>query len=266
MARDLCTDDPKLSRILCYNYATAVYHCGTPGDALSIVEPLCAEYFDVLGLEPSDIIGANTERIFEMLPGQAVDHQDNLKWLADCLNLKAICLRKRGQHPMLTAIHAAKFYTASGSYRSAMKTAQDIADDLLAVGDAAGARQTMEEHVLPLLRYFQFTSRAVDVRGHYAVILAYCDECDQARAEMAALEPYVSTLSPEQQMGFAKQRELIEQIAAGLVRLGPVAPQTKLSPTVVGKRLSGKVGRNAPCPCGSGKKYKKCCLRSQSPE
>jgi len=22
----------------------------------------------------------------------------------------------------------------------------------------------------------------------------------------------------------------------------------------------GKIGRNAPCPCGSGKKYKKCCL------
>ena len=21
-----------------------------------------------------------------------------------------------------------------------------------------------------------------------------------------------------------------------------------------------KIGRNAPCPCGSGKKYKKCCL------
>jgi len=26
-------------------------------------------------------------------------------------------------------------------------------------------------------------------------------------------------------------------------------------------RASGKVGRNAPCPCGSGKKYKKCCGR-----
>ncbi|TDJ58154.1 MAG: hypothetical protein E2O41_06625 [Nitrospina sp.] len=25
------------------------------------------------------------------------------------------------------------------------------------------------------------------------------------------------------------------------------------------KRSSAKVGRNAPCPCGSGKKYKKCC-------
>lgn len=27
-------------------------------------------------------------------------------------------------------------------------------------------------------------------------------------------------------------------------------------------RLPAKVGRNDPCPCGSGKKYKKCCLRS----
>src|SRR5690606_20413740 len=26
------------------------------------------------------------------------------------------------------------------------------------------------------------------------------------------------------------------------------------------KRMSGQVGRNDPCPCGSGKKYKKCCM------
>jgi uncharacterized protein YecA (UPF0149 family) len=25
-------------------------------------------------------------------------------------------------------------------------------------------------------------------------------------------------------------------------------------------RITPKVGRNEPCPCGSGKKYKKCCL------
>ncbi|MDZ7637918.1 MAG: SEC-C metal-binding domain-containing protein [Bryobacterales bacterium] len=25
------------------------------------------------------------------------------------------------------------------------------------------------------------------------------------------------------------------------------------------KRAEPKVGRNDPCPCGSGKKYKKCC-------
>jgi preprotein translocase subunit SecA len=27
------------------------------------------------------------------------------------------------------------------------------------------------------------------------------------------------------------------------------------------KRADKKIGRNAPCPCGSGKKYKKCCGR-----
>jgi uncharacterized protein YecA (UPF0149 family) len=27
------------------------------------------------------------------------------------------------------------------------------------------------------------------------------------------------------------------------------------------KNIFGKVGRNEPCPCGSGKKYKKCCLQ-----
>lgn len=26
------------------------------------------------------------------------------------------------------------------------------------------------------------------------------------------------------------------------------------------KRFNGKIGRNVPCPCGSGKKYKKCCI------
>jgi len=28
-------------------------------------------------------------------------------------------------------------------------------------------------------------------------------------------------------------------------------------------RSQPKVGRNDPCPCGSGKKYKKCCLQGQ---
>ncbi len=32
-------------------------------------------------------------------------------------------------------------------------------------------------------------------------------------------------------------------------------------PTV--KRETPKVGRNEPCPCGSGKKYKKCCLKKK---
>ncbi|MFH0800489.1 MAG: SEC-C metal-binding domain-containing protein [Pseudomonadota bacterium] len=31
-------------------------------------------------------------------------------------------------------------------------------------------------------------------------------------------------------------------------------------PNIAGTTLDNKIGRNAPCPCGSGKKYKKCCM------
>jgi hypothetical protein len=36
------------------------------------------------------------------------------------------------------------------------------------------------------------------------------------------------------------------------------APANKTAPV---RRTTAKVGRNDPCPCGSGKKYKKCCMR-----
>lgn len=36
--------------------------------------------------------------------------------------------------------------------------------------------------------------------------------------------------------------------------------QKKSGTVIVGK----KIGRNAPCPCGSGKKYKHCCMNKQS--
>lgn len=29
--------------------------------------------------------------------------------------------------------------------------------------------------------------------------------------------------------------------------------------------MTKKLGRNEPCPCGSGKKYKKCCLKNKKP-
>ena len=61
-----------------------------------------------------------------------------------------------------------------------------------------------------------------------------------------------------------KQREkLISLMAAGLLGAyryfrqhgqpfaGVLAPQPR--------KTSSKIGRNDPCPCGSGKKYKRCC-------
>jgi hypothetical protein len=38
-------------------------------------------------------------------------------------------------------------------------------------------------------------------------------------------------------------------------------PEVQVSATVT--RTAARVGRNDACPCGSGKKYKQCCLRKQ---
>ncbi|RKN62008.1 hypothetical protein D7M11_35130 [Paenibacillus ginsengarvi] len=36
--------------------------------------------------------------------------------------------------------------------------------------------------------------------------------------------------------------------------------------SVGGIQLNKKIGRNDPCPCGSGNKYKKCCLAKHNDE
>ena len=55
---------------------------------------------------------------------------------------------------------------------------------------------------------------------------------------------------------FDRKRERAAQAKAGL----PGEDETPLPPPVQPiQKKAGEVGRNDPCPCGSGKKYKKCC-------
>ena len=46
----------------------------------------------------------------------------------------------------------------------------------------------------------------------------------------------------------------------GEEKIAEIAKKYKQSKTV--RRAEPKVGRNDPCPCGSGKKYKHCCGRN----
>lgn len=46
----------------------------------------------------------------------------------------------------------------------------------------------------------------------------------------------------------------------GEEKMGEIAKEYKQSRTV--RRATPKIGRNDPCPCGSGKKYKHCCGRA----
>jgi len=39
--------------------------------------------------------------------------------------------------------------------------------------------------------------------------------------------------------------------------IGPITPKIQK------KNTTAKIGRNSPCPCGSGKKHKKCCDKNE---
>jgi preprotein translocase subunit SecA len=54
-----------------------------------------------------------------------------------------------------------------------------------------------------------------------------------------------------------KREESDNRRVEGLKNIG--GKEAKKVPYV--KKVSDKIGRNDPCPCGSGKKYKQCCGR-----
>jgi preprotein translocase subunit SecA len=45
---------------------------------------------------------------------------------------------------------------------------------------------------------------------------------------------------------------------------GPGGAPAGPGPISTRRRAQPKVGRNDPCPCGSGKKYKKCCMKKEA--
>lgn len=65
-------------------------------------------------------------------------------------------------------------------------------------------------------------------------------------------------VTPEQ------REELLMMMIAGLTKIyRHFEPQRRPHSQSSLKQTQSKVGRNAPCPCGSGKKYKRCCAETE---
>lgn len=94
---------------------------------------------------------------------------------------------------------------------------------------------------------------------------------EETAALMFRLEPVVEEFRPRSVFSNIPQKEVHAQMQGmpmtGTSSQGPVSPaqavfqpQEESKPQVSSAaRIGPKVGRNDPCPCGSGKKYKKCC-------
>jgi hypothetical protein len=247
-----------IGRMLRYNYAIGLYRAKALPKARRIVDQLIAEYFALFGLTEQDVLGKSNPAI-EAMVRRPFDRED-FKRLGDALNLWSTIVVDMKQQPLLRRIFALKFYALGQAARSVVSTGGELVDDFTdLMGDAVGALQVMEEHILPVMREAQLTDRIVPVRSHYAIILAWNGRTAEARKEMAALRAYAA--SPEQAAMLAERSAAIEDIAAGRARLVRKIPPSDALPRILGVKpsVAVRVGRNAPCPCGSGDKFKRCC-------
>jgi hypothetical protein len=75
--------------------------------------------------------------------------------------------------------------------------------------------------------------------------------------------PELGTIRRERESHLERQNQRTKELAelVGKAKKGGMCDtNSKESTATTIRRDKPKIGRNAPCPCGSGKKYKKCCL------
>ncbi len=201
-------------------------------------------YYELFGITPQDVIGKNSDVLWTIIKRPENVH-DHIKHLADALELLARISDSQGGISPLLRIHAMKFYNMTAAPESLVRVGQDLADEFVARKDYIGAREVMEQHVLPVVNTAGLVQRLVQVRSQYAVILALVGKHEQAEEEIRRLEPYFEGLTGYQRQEVEDQSNIIAHLAYKTAR------------SEITKFL-GPVGRNEPCPCGSGIKYKKC--------
>ena len=78
--------------------------------------------------------------------------------------------------------------------------------------------------------------------------------------ELRAKSPF-RELPPARRAAMRRETiEMLPEIVPALHRHALDLNEAKAAAAVTGVRQAPRVGRNDPCPCGSGKKYKKCCI------
>jgi len=250
-------DKPVHRRVFLYNAAAALFRLERYESAMRVVEQVIDETFAVLGIRPEQVHGAKQVTLWALINKPGLDHAD-IKRLADALELKAMVAGKLHVLAPLARIHAMKFYAIAGAIDSLIRVGQDLADEFIARNDFVGAREILEQHVMPVVVDNRLLNRHLDVRAQYAVVLAYCGLYAEAEREMERLQVYASALTPQAWVTLTNQRQLIAQIKAN--PLPQWRPEVRPLAIRHGTPISAgvKIGRNEPCPCGSGKKFKNC--------
>ena len=236
--------DAEHERIFDYNHAIALWKLKKYSEAEALCLRVIEGYYDLLGILPQEVMGKNPDVLWTII-NRPENVQEHLKHLADALELLAINRQAQGKPTPFLRIHSMKFYNMAGAAESMVRVGQDLADEFVGFKDYEGAKDVIEQHVLPVVNKAGLVNKLVQVRSQYAVILALCGQHDDADAEMQHLAPYFEGLTGEMRQEVENQSNYIAQLAYK-------ASKSSIS------QMFRKVGRNDRCPCGSVLKYKKC--------
>jgi hypothetical protein len=209
--KDVVSDNMAYQRIFRYNVAWSLFTLKRYAKAELIAHELVVEYYDVLGLEISDVMFRSNEQIAEKLV-HTESLQDDLKHLADSLEVCARCANAQGRDSKFARVHAAKFYGLANAISSFINVNQDLVDEFIGRSDYVGAREVIEQHLLPVVLEHKMMDKILSVRSQYAVVLAYCGDYDSADAELARLDSYYSGLSSKQCAEIDNQKWLVGEL------------------------------------------------------
>ncbi|MEV7022346.1 hypothetical protein [Kitasatospora sp. NPDC093558] len=210
-------DTAQAVRIVRYTYATGLLELGRHEEAAAEAFGVGTAYFDHLGLEPDDVLGASAAEI-RALVAPVDSWLDDCKHVADCLFLYVCCCRHLNRPYGLAALHAMKFYEVSGAWRSLVTVGQDAVDDLVEAGALEDALELIDRHLLPLTGHFALFGEVIGLRSQRAVLTAWLGDPQAALAQLDALEQY--DLTGGQARDIRSQRQLVEAIG------GPEGPMT----------------------------------------
>jgi len=250
-------DKPVHRRVFLYNAAAALYGLERYKSAMRVVEQVIEETFTALGIRPDQVFGVKQAELWALIDKPGLD-QGDIKRLADALELKAMVTGKLHLSAPFARLHAMKFYSLTGAIDSLIRVGQDLADEFVARHDFLGAREVLEQHVIPVVVGNQLLNRHLDVRAQYAVVLAYCGLYSEAESEMERLQAYAAGLPTEARMILENQRKLIAKIKDNPIPQRRPGGGTRAIQRSKPISTGVKIGRNEPCPCGSSKKFKKC--------
>ena len=158
-------------------------------------------------------------------------------------------------------------------------SADDLTDDTIKIAEEVYAKREAE-FTSPIMRELE---RVVLLRNVDENWMEHIDAMSELRRGIglrayAQQDPIIAYKSE----GFDMFEEMVSAIRENTVRMvytmrlrGADAPKREAVAKITGehggdeslkpapRRVANKVGRNDPCPCGSGKKYKKCCGANQ---